>query len=256
MADLSITCRDCGLQFQHTRSAGQRGRNPLSCNSCRVKTAYKGNALKSYRRHSSKACASALIRQRQSRIDRKCEGCGEAGQTSVRCFCPPCFEKSANILRQLRKRRAKGRVHLAPRLSVAEFRNVCCKECDAPFSASALGNGRYMIFCSRKCQKANSDRKRTKARRALTRGAMAAVRIDPTEVFVRDAWRCRMCGVGTPKRLRGKNEARSPELDHIVPLALGGPHTWDNLQCLCRQCNLRKGATAFGQLMLFPALFA
>lgn len=29
-------------------------------------------------------------------------------------------------------------------------------------------------------------------------------------------------------------------LDHIVPISKGGPHTYSNTQCLCRDCNLKK----------------
>lgn len=32
-------------------------------------------------------------------------------------------------------------------------------------------------------------------------------------------------------------------LDHIEPLALGGPHCDANVQLLCPGCNVRKGAT-------------
>ena len=32
------------------------------------------------------------------------------------------------------------------------------------------------------------------------------------------------------------------EVDHIMPLALGGSHTADNLQVLCKPCNARKWA--------------
>jgi 5-methylcytosine-specific restriction endonuclease McrA len=42
----------------------------------------------------------------------------------------------------------------------------------------------------------------------------------------------------------------APELDHIVPLACGGAHTYQNTQCTCRECNGRKGATILGQLRL------
>lgn len=30
------------------------------------------------------------------------------------------------------------------------------------------------------------------------------------------------------------------EYDHIVPLALGGEHSWENLQPLCKSCHKRK----------------
>lgn len=31
-----------------------------------------------------------------------------------------------------------------------------------------------------------------------------------------------------------------PNLDHIVPVAHGGPHTRDNVRLICRQCNVRR----------------
>lgn len=35
----------------------------------------------------------------------------------------------------------------------------------------------------------------------------------------------------------------TPHLDHIMPLALGGSNTDDNVQLLCPTCNIRKGST-------------
>lgn len=32
----------------------------------------------------------------------------------------------------------------------------------------------------------------------------------------------------------------TPQIDHILPLALGGPNTDDNVQLLCRPCNSSK----------------
>jgi 5-methylcytosine-specific restriction endonuclease McrA len=33
------------------------------------------------------------------------------------------------------------------------------------------------------------------------------------------------------------------ELDHIIPLAMGGSNTARNIQVLCERCNREKGAT-------------
>jgi 5-methylcytosine-specific restriction endonuclease McrA len=80
-------------------------------------------------------------------------------------------------------------------------------------------------------------------RRARIAGNGPVEDIDPYVVFDRDNWACQRCGCRTPPSLRGTHVADAPELDHIVPLARGGTHTFDNVQLLCRQCNNRKSDT-------------
>lgn len=84
-------------------------------------------------------------------------------------------------------------------------------------------------------------RKYKSARRALERG-LDAERIDPIEVLDADGWRCYICGVDTPRELRGTYEPNAPEVDHVIPLAAGGKHVRGNLRCACRSCNGTKGA--------------
>ena len=52
-------------------------------------------------------------------------------------------------------------------------------------------------------------------------------------VFTRDGYTCRGCGADDPLTL---------DVDHIVPVALGGRTTFANLQTLCSACNAAKGA--------------
>jgi 5-methylcytosine-specific restriction endonuclease McrA len=126
-----------------------------------------------------------------------------------------------------------------------------CADCDKPLGCT---NRRSVVceFCRRKRDRAAPSRRADKAyRKALQRGKISgAERFDPLEVLARDGWRCHICGINTPKRFRGTFHKQAPELDHIVPLALGGSHTRLNTACACRACNGKKGAQALGQLRL------
>jgi 5-methylcytosine-specific restriction endonuclease McrA len=92
------------------------------------------------------------------------------------------------------------------------------------------------------------------ARKAFKRGATVE-RFRDVEVLERDGWRCQICGVATPKRLRGTFGPTAPEVDHIVPLARGGAHSRANTQCACRRCNLAKSdGPPIGQMNIFTTL--
>ena len=47
---------------------------------------------------------------------------------------------------------------------------------------------------------------------------------------------------GDRVRFRDADGRLTPELDHVDPLALGGPHTTENLVPACMRCNRSKGA--------------
>lgn len=88
-------------------------------------------------------------------------------------------------------------------------------------------------------------------RRALKMGADYEI-FDRIEIFERDQYICQRCGRKTRPDYRNVNHPLSPNLDHIMPLSLGGAHTRVNTQCLCRQCNATKGNTGVGdQLRIF-----
>lgn len=59
------------------------------------------------------------------------------------------------------------------------------------------------------------------------------VRFSRINIFARDNFTCQYCG---------DRPVRSElNLDHVVPRALGGRSTWDNVVCSCVDCNRRKG---------------
>ena len=93
--------------------------------------------------------------------------------------------------------------------------------------------------------KAAAHRKRVRIEKAARKARIRGRRrdpIDPIAVFERDGWRCYLCGIATPKEMRGTHEPSAPELEHKLAIANGGTHTWDNVACACRACNQAKGA--------------
>jgi 5-methylcytosine-specific restriction endonuclease McrA len=59
------------------------------------------------------------------------------------------------------------------------------------------------------------------------------VRFSRINLMARDNFRCQYCG-GRPSR-------SELNLDHVVPRALGGHSTWENVVASCVDCNRRKG---------------
>ncbi|MBB2964742.1 HNH endonuclease [Methylobacterium sp. R2-1] len=126
----------------------------------------------------------------------------------------------------------------------AEWPAGQCFECSGAFTPL----DREQRFCSSACSKRHHDRVACARRRARQIGSEA---VDPIAVFERDGWRCQLCRRKTRRDHRGLKTPLSPELDHIIPLARGGDHTYRNTQCLCYPCNSAKGARAVGQLRMF-----
>lgn len=59
------------------------------------------------------------------------------------------------------------------------------------------------------------------------------IRFSRFNVYARDRNTCQYCGV---RRVRSELN-----LDHVMPRALGGRSTWENIVCSCHSCNRKKG---------------
>lgn len=104
-------------------------------------------------------------------------------------------------------------------------------------------------YCSDVC------RQRAKqARKAKRRAIKLCVHYEPVDalkVFKRDGWRCQLCKKKLNPKHRGLTVDDAPELDHIIPWAQGGEHSYRNTQCACRKCNGEKNDKIRGQIRLF-----
>ena len=103
--------------------------------------------------------------------------------------------------------------------------------------------------CSDICRRAAKQGR--KARRRAQKTGVYYEPVNALKVFMRDGWRCQLCGKKLKKEHRGTYRDDAPELDHIIPWAQGGEHSYRNTQCACRKCNSDKGSQERGQLRMF-----
>ena len=238
----TIYCsRDCA-------SNGNTKRNERDCPCCGVKfMARPANKHEKEQTYCSRACAFADIKSWSGgplcsklpdySMVKPCEICGKLhGNMSRLCCSRECDMERARQQYYTKKPKPDPRK---------------CKECNNLFSPLTSSGAK---FCSDKCSKKHSGRVCKAKRRARKRG-LNYENVNPFKVFDRDGWRCQLCGTLTPRKHRGTMKRNAPELDHRIPLARGGDHSYSNTQCLCRACNSAKGdRTEAGQYALFDVV--
>lgn len=274
----------CSTHYHRMRSHGSLERKPnrveKPCGFCQKVMVLKPGTAKK-QGCCSVSCSSKLKAQRQGLNITKsrflCIGCGAQVERMVRMtresgkFCTKACayayksvlsqQRKALIAREKQERASARKSALATRPTKAPGLDRECVICSAVFRSI---NG--VTACSAECADARRKKCRAayrltdvgrsirraakKKRKAVERGASKAEAVRPELVFERDRWRCRHCGIHTPKKLRGSYEGNAPELDHVIPLSKGGAHTYSNTQLLCRSCNASKSDRPWGQIGL------
>ena len=141
-------------------------------------------------------------------------------------------------------------------------KNHVCSVCGKNFSVSEFmeNKGRKLIptnpkYCSKECENKHNNRrsKECKRRRGVRdthrhRAKKYGCDYDPTvtlkKLIARDGLRCAICGkMCDPNdhswsRYSGPT---SPSIDHIIAMARGGGHVWENVQVAHIICNSEKG---------------
>lgn len=228
-------CQKCAIRAQTIRNRGKLSKHLFTCKGCgtnfhprRPDRAYCSRTCA--RKHQPKPAPRPKKETIRPAISKvwcvTCEQCKQPFVTRMRrATCTDSCRRLLYAARQRLRNRPKPK------------KERDCAECGSTFHAS--GQRR---FCSPAHAKKHSKRIQ-KAKRRAREKLLPNENVNPFAVFKRDGWTCKLCGCATPRLLRGTNDPRAPELDHITPLALGGHHTYANTQCTCRACNGAKGAT-------------
>lgn len=265
-ADARFCCAFCRYRhhnpqarLREVQSAERRAASLIyrdhSCEGCgEVFKPKAGNRL----RFCSRDCFFATMAKRKQQKSESRPGpcspvyfptCGEcsglfAARGKTAKFCVPCCRaRAAHSARERSRERVQAKREALPPQPARS-----CGECGQIFQPEHRRSSG--VFCSATCNRRNTRRRHKHAGRARLKLAWVE-QVDPIKVFERDRWRCKECGVTTPRKLRGTYSKRAPELDHRIPLSKGGEHSYRNTQCLCRKCNGEKSDATRGQLQLF-----
>ena len=198
-----------------------------------------------------KTCSAKCLKDRRTRLRpsravlaqvlanevRQCESCSSPfiPQTYQQRYCNNGCKVSAAM--------KAGRLRYVGKRGDKQDRT--CGECGSVFAP----RDERQLTCSLLCSHKLYSRIGARTRRARMAGVHYEP-VDPFKVFDRDKWQCQLCGVKTPKVKRGTHDSNAPELDHILPIAKGGSHTYLNTQCACRKCNMKKSDKPMGQMLM------
>lgn len=138
--------------------------------------------------------------------------------------CAPC-QAAVEAERERKRREPKERKRIW-------FAGNCI-QCGEPFVFNQPHN---RTCSSRCCARYHADLRKYRKRAATVEEVWRP------KVYERDGWCCRLCGEPVEREAVAPHPL-APTIDHIVPLALGGEHSYANVQLAHFRCNWQKGTT-------------
>lgn len=148
--------------------------------------------------------------------------------------------------------------------------NATCGYCVKPFLSVRRSNGIWTQTCSMSCARhlrlrqegklpghgaaRAKARHRAKVHRRKTIGRYTDVTPAYEQSMREQAKQCQICRV---QLIAAPYQPASKELDHIVPLNVGGTHTIGNVRIICRSCNLARpldGSDYVGPVTLWSSV--
>lgn len=220
---VKIACKTCGSEFTNCVDTVQHG--VVICPACERERILARQAEREERRKAESA-------KRQKELE--AEWAEQRRQTQIR----KQRERDAK-LDKVYVCKVCGKEYTPRQYMASEglrfFSNpgYCSHECNR----KALNRAQKMSPCHR-------DRNDNHRHRARKHGVEYVSGITLKKLVKRDGLRCRICGGMCDWSDHSWSEfcgPTYPSIDHIIPIAKGGPHTWENVQVAHMMCNSEKG---------------
>lgn len=214
-------CTECGKEFETFRDA------TVTC---------------------SHECSMKRKRSHKEKITKKCVICGvefETNNESLKtCGSKDCIYENKKKSSRIRNYRERERKKIERKWYKA-FHTVEreCKVCGTLFYCL---DKEPNVTCSKECSKKWASSKKEKR---INKENLVDADITLEKLFKRDNGVCYLCGGNcdfSDHRYENGNHYTGdnyPTIEHVVPLALGGKHMWENVRLAHFKCNVAKGIT-------------
>jgi len=145
------------------------------------------------------------------------------------------MESRARAAARAERREAAAKREQVKKLAVLLTPRVCPR-CGEVFHSTLA----RAVYCSAKCSE--KEWKGAIRKRIRKYGVEYQQGITLGKLTARDGMRCYICGktCDWSDRRWGNLGPDYPTIDHVIPLAKGGGHTWGNVRVACARCNSDK----------------
>lgn len=236
-----IECKFCGTNYETSDvktkfcSDNCRGKHNKRTTLRTIRTC--GHCGKKFKTYKSKYCSEECRYPNQSNQLHKIRNSRKMYYIS----CIGCNKRF--ITRRRRKYCNKECDYKCNYVSKAKTHSIKCTECGKHKEVSF----KRKKFCSDTCSKKYANRENYLRRERLKRlNGKIHWDISIERLMKRDGKRCYLCGVKVDIKdisVIDNNMIHGdmyPSIDHVIPLAKEGTHTWDNVRLAHRLCNSIK----------------
>lgn len=228
--------KKCGWRYKRENPDEIKGRVGTKCKCCR-KMFYPKQ--RQYATFCGRECAYRYMEENKGSIG----ACSDVNwcECGVYCgnrkACKACREKM-----KARRERAKS--------WIPSVQDIVCKQCGK--SVLIIGMQKT-LYCSRRCRKQWKRTHRYRSchhRRARKYKTKLDKSVSLVALMFRDAFICQTCGESVTRPMaceKGKYDPRMATIGHIIAMASGGEHTWNNVMLECAACNSMHVAKEHGR---------
>jgi hypothetical protein len=223
-----MNCKHCGKEFEKTSSTRKR----FCSDKCKCAN-WKATKGKEPAIVKCVDCgAEVMTTESKKGIQHRCDEC-----TRLRREAQRLSDKERQERAERRREEARLSYYTNGKRDklIAKRKVIKCGYCGKEFKQEHLSQ----IYCSSLCAK-RSAKKNEHAKERITKHSGLYNHVRFNEVWERDKGLCRICGKPIDKTLP-PTDSMALNIDHIIPVSVGGSHCIDNVQLSHRACNINKG---------------